>query len=140
MAWVYIIRGSTGRHYIGSAVNLNARFAQHLRGHTATTKRLGDSLEIVAKKEVPTLAEAREIERSLKRKKNPKLASTIYSGRAAPKAFGVGREFDSPLWRDPFFASGDFRFHMAHARPGRRRRLSRFCSTLGVGRCVASFR
>jgi hypothetical protein len=45
-----------------------------LRGHTATTKRLGDSLEIVAKKEVPTLAEAREIERSLKRKKNPKLA------------------------------------------------------------------
>jgi predicted GIY-YIG superfamily endonuclease len=74
MAWVYIIRGSIGRHYIGSAVDLNARFAQHLRGHTATTKRLGDSLEIVAKKEVPTLAKAREIERSLKRKKNPKLA------------------------------------------------------------------
>jgi len=68
MAWVYIIRGSIGRHYIGSAVDLNARFAQHLRGHTATTKRLGDSLEIVPKKEVPTLAEAREIERSLKAK------------------------------------------------------------------------
>jgi predicted GIY-YIG superfamily endonuclease len=80
MAWVYIIRGSIGRHYIGSAVDLNARFAQHLRGHTATTKRLGDSLEIVAKKEVPTLAEAREIERSLKRKKNPKLA--IYHSTA----------------------------------------------------------
>ena len=63
MAWVYVIRGSTGRHYIGSAVDLNARFAQHLRGHTATTKRLGDSLEIVAKNEVPTLAEAQEIER-----------------------------------------------------------------------------
>jgi predicted GIY-YIG superfamily endonuclease len=76
MAWVYIIRGSIGRHYIGSAVDLNARFVQHLRGHTATIKRLGDSLEIVAKKEVPTLAEARELERSLKRKKNPKL--TIY--------------------------------------------------------------
>jgi len=74
MVWVYVIRGSTGRHYIGSAVDLNARFAQHLRDHTATTKRLGDSLEIVAKKEVPTLAEAREIESSLKRKKNPKLA------------------------------------------------------------------
>jgi predicted GIY-YIG superfamily endonuclease len=74
MAWIYVIRGSTGRHYIGLAVDLNARFAQHLRGHTATTKRLGDSLEIVAKKEVSTLAEAREIERSLKRKKNPKLA------------------------------------------------------------------
>src|SRR5438067_13941515 len=59
---------------IGSAVDLNSRFAQHLRSHPATTKRLGDSLEIVAKKEVPTLAEAQEIQRSLKRKKNLKLA------------------------------------------------------------------
>jgi predicted GIY-YIG superfamily endonuclease len=74
MAWVYILRGSSGRHYIGSAVDFDARFAQHLRGHTATTKRLGDTIEIVAKKEVPTLVEAREIERLLKRKKNPKLA------------------------------------------------------------------
>jgi predicted GIY-YIG superfamily endonuclease len=74
MAWVYILRGSTGRHYIGSAVDLDARFAQHLRGHTATTKRLGGQLEIVAKKEVPSLGEARKIERDLKRKKNSKLA------------------------------------------------------------------
>ena len=73
MPWVYILRGSTGRHYIGSAVDLDARFAQHLRGHTATTKRLGD-LEIVAKKEFATLAEARRIERTLKQKKNPRLA------------------------------------------------------------------
>src|SRR5207302_100012 len=35
------------------------------------TKRLGEKLEIVAKKE---MAEARELERILKRKKNPKLA------------------------------------------------------------------
>ena len=74
MAWVYILRGSSGRHCIGSAVDFDARFAQHLRGHTVTTKRLGDTIEIVAKKEVPTLVEAREIERLLKRKKNPKLA------------------------------------------------------------------
>jgi predicted GIY-YIG superfamily endonuclease len=74
MAWVYILRGSTGRHYIGSTADIDARFAQHLRGHTATTKRLGCQLEIVAKKEVNTLAEARAIERTLKRKKNPKLA------------------------------------------------------------------
>ncbi|MBX6326635.1 MAG: GIY-YIG nuclease family protein [Chthoniobacterales bacterium] len=74
MPWVYVLRGSSGRHYIGSAVDLQARFAQHLRGHTATTKRLGEALEIVAKKEVPTLAEARQLERLLKRKKNPKLA------------------------------------------------------------------
>ncbi|MEY2544689.1 MAG: putative endonuclease [Verrucomicrobiota bacterium] len=74
MAWVYILRGSRGRHYIGSAVDLRARFSQHLRGHTATTKRLGNVIEIVAKKEVATLGEARKIERLLKRKKNPKLA------------------------------------------------------------------
>jgi predicted GIY-YIG superfamily endonuclease len=74
MPWVYILRGSAGRHYIGSAVDLDARFAQHLRDHTATTKRLGDQLEIVAKKEVASLDEARKIERNLKRKKNPKLA------------------------------------------------------------------
>jgi len=73
MACVYILRGSSGRHYIGSAVDFDARFAQHLPGHTATTKRLGEKLEVVAKKEVPTLAEARRMERVLKQKKNPRL-------------------------------------------------------------------
>jgi predicted GIY-YIG superfamily endonuclease len=74
MAWVYILQGATGRHYIGSTVDLDACFAQHLRGHTATTKRLGGALKIVAKKEVATLEQAREIERFLKSKKNPELA------------------------------------------------------------------
>ncbi|MEY2563889.1 MAG: hypothetical protein QOH88_2082 [Verrucomicrobiota bacterium] len=54
MAWLYILRGSSRRHYIGSTADFDARFAQHLRGHTATTKRLGDHLEVVAKKEVST--------------------------------------------------------------------------------------
>ena len=74
MPWVYILRGSSGRHYIGSAIDLDTRDAQHLRGHTATTKRPGEKLEIIAKKEVPTPLEARRIESALKRKKNPKLA------------------------------------------------------------------
>ena len=74
MAWVYILQGATGRHYIGSTIDLDARFAQHLRGHTATTKRLGGTLRIVAEKEVPTLQEARKIERFLKSKKNPEIA------------------------------------------------------------------
>jgi predicted GIY-YIG superfamily endonuclease len=74
MPWVYILRGSSGRYYIGSTVDFDARFAQHLRGHTATTKRLGEKLELVAKKETKTLREARGLERMLKRKKNPKLA------------------------------------------------------------------
>jgi putative endonuclease len=67
MAWVYILRGSSGRYYIGSAADLDARFAQHLCGHTATTKRLGAHLEIVARKEVATLGEPRKIEWALSR-------------------------------------------------------------------------
>jgi predicted GIY-YIG superfamily endonuclease len=59
---------------MGSAIDLDARFAQHLRGHTATTRRLGDKLQIVAKKEVPSVGDARKLERILKRKKNPRLA------------------------------------------------------------------
>jgi predicted GIY-YIG superfamily endonuclease len=74
MPWVYVLRGSSGRHYIGSAVDLRARIAQHRRGHTYTTKRLGQDLQLVASKQVKTLQEARMIERTLKAKKNPQLA------------------------------------------------------------------
>jgi predicted GIY-YIG superfamily endonuclease len=74
MASVYILRGSSGRHYIGSAVDLQARFAQHQRGHMHTKKRLEEQLEIVTSKEFSTLKEARQVERLLKQKKNPSVA------------------------------------------------------------------
>ena len=73
MAWVYILRGSTGRHYIGSTHDLEYRMAQHRRGHTHTTKRIG-MFEVVAQREYATLKEARDVDRTLKAKKNPKLA------------------------------------------------------------------
>ncbi len=73
MAWVYILKGSTGRHYIGSTVDLEQRLEQHRRGHTYTTRRPGE-LSIAAAREFSTLEEARRIERELKAKKNPKLA------------------------------------------------------------------
>ena len=73
MAWVYILEGSTGRHYIGSTVDLKQRLEQHRRGHTYTTRRLGE-LRLAAAQEVGTLQEARRIERMLKAKKNPRLA------------------------------------------------------------------
>ncbi|MDQ6911553.1 MAG: GIY-YIG nuclease family protein [Verrucomicrobiota bacterium] len=81
MAWVYILRGANGRHYIGSTVDLDARFIQHVRGHTHTTKRLGGELEIVAQMEFETLEEARKVERELKAKKNPKLAIFLLANR-----------------------------------------------------------
>jgi putative endonuclease len=73
-AWVYVLRGSTGRHYIGSTVDLERRIAEHRRGHTHTTQRLGGDLELVASKEFTSFEEARRIERLLKAKKNPQLA------------------------------------------------------------------
>ncbi len=79
MASVYILRGANGRHYIGSTVDIDARIAQHRRGHTHTTKRLGSSIELIASKQFNTLKEARDFERSLKAKKNPALA--IYALR-----------------------------------------------------------
>src|SRR6266436_985859 len=87
MAWVYILRGSTGRHYIGSTVDLDARFKQHLRGHTATTKRLGAQIEIVAKKEVVTLEAARKMQLILKQKKTPNSQFITCSNRSSPESF-----------------------------------------------------
>ncbi len=74
MAWVYMLRGASGRHYIGSTTDLERRLEQHRRGHTHTTKRLGGGLEVAAALEMPSLQEARALERELKRKKNPQLA------------------------------------------------------------------
>jgi hypothetical protein len=56
-----------------------------LRGHTATTKRLGDTLEIVAKKEESTLGDARKIERSLKRKEESKTRNLPFAAVEQPR-------------------------------------------------------
>ncbi len=71
MFTVYILRGATGRHYIGMTSDLDARLAQHRRGHTHTTKRLGGELELVASRSFETKWEAAEIERRLKSWKQP---------------------------------------------------------------------
>ncbi|MBA2432800.1 MAG: GIY-YIG nuclease family protein [Chthoniobacterales bacterium] len=79
MAWVYILRGSTGRHYIGSTENLERRLREHRHGGTHTTARLGSDLELVASAMLPCIADARRLERELKRKKNPALAIYLLS-------------------------------------------------------------
>lgn len=73
MAWVYILRGSTGRHYIGSTDNIERRLNEHRKGQTHTTARLGE-LIVVARKQTSTLEGAKKLERALKAKKNPQLA------------------------------------------------------------------
>jgi len=47
MAWIYILRGSGGRYYIGSTENLERRIDEHRRGSNHTTRRFGAELEIV---------------------------------------------------------------------------------------------
>ena len=81
MAWAYILRGDSGRHYIGSTTNLERRLHEHQHGQTHSTKRLGGNLEIMAAVELSTIEEARALEREMKRKKNPRLALTMLQGR-----------------------------------------------------------
>jgi putative endonuclease len=74
MAWVYILRGQSGRHYIGSTDDLRRRLEEHQRGSNHTTRRLGGHIELVAARQLSTIAEARTLEFKLKRKKNPQVA------------------------------------------------------------------
>jgi len=76
MACVYILRGAR-RYYIGATDNLERRMAEHRRGSNHTTHRFGGQIELVVAKELPSMAEARKIERILKQKKNPRLAISI---------------------------------------------------------------
>ena len=73
-AWVYILRGASGRHYIGCTENLRRRIAEHSRGNNHTTRRLGGDVQLVASKQFHSMAQARTIELALKHRKNPKLA------------------------------------------------------------------
>ena len=73
-------------------MDLDARFAQDLRGHTATTERLGAKLAIVAKKEVAGLEEARRMRTSTEtQEESSSPAISICNSRA-------GREFESPRY------------------------------------------
>ncbi len=76
MAWVYILHGKQ-RYYIGATDNLERRTVEHKRGSNHTTRRFGRQIELVVAKEVPSMAEARALERTLKRKKNPRIAISI---------------------------------------------------------------
>jgi predicted GIY-YIG superfamily endonuclease len=79
MAWVYILRGSCGRYYIGSSENLDRRLTEHRRGKVHSTHRFGQPLEVVCTKEVADISSAQALERKLKTKKNPQVAIYLLS-------------------------------------------------------------
>ena len=69
MPFVYILKSSSGKYYIGSTTNLNRRMKQHQsKTHTHATKRLGD-LDLIFSQEYLTLSDARSVERKLKKLK-----------------------------------------------------------------------
>jgi predicted GIY-YIG superfamily endonuclease len=79
MAWAYILRGASGRHYVGATENLDRRLLEHRRGNVHSTARLGGSIILAASKQLGCMTDALVLERSLKRKKNPALAIYILS-------------------------------------------------------------
>ncbi|MEY2484639.1 MAG: putative endonuclease [Verrucomicrobiota bacterium] len=81
MAWVYILQGER-RYYIGATDNLDRRIAEHMRGSNHTTRRFGQKVELTAAKQLPSMTEARVLERQLKRKKNPRLAILALKSRS----------------------------------------------------------
>jgi len=83
-AWVYILRGSAGRHYIGSTGDLKRRLVEHKSGSCHTTRRLGAEIEVVARLRCSSLHEARLLERRLKRMKNPQAAIAFVLGASSP--------------------------------------------------------
>jgi predicted GIY-YIG superfamily endonuclease len=70
LAWVYILRGTSGKFYIGSTDNLPRRLEQHQRGLTPSSKRLGLPLILIVSRTFATLPQARATERQLKSWKN----------------------------------------------------------------------
>ena len=81
---VYILRGSSGRHYIGSTENLGRRLDEHRRGSCHTTRRLGTNLELVIEQECSSMTEAKLLEQRLKRMKNPRAAIEFIRARSSP--------------------------------------------------------
>ncbi len=73
---VYILKGT--RYYVGSTNDLERRLDQHRRGHTATTKRIGD-WQLATFIPCETIEEARQLERKIKRSKN--IERWLHTGR-----------------------------------------------------------
>jgi putative endonuclease len=82
MAWVYVLRGASQRHYFGATDRLNQRVSEHQRGSNHTTRRLGGELRLVASREVDSMEEARALENRLKRMKNPAKAIQFLNSRS----------------------------------------------------------
>jgi putative endonuclease len=66
MPAAYVLKSqSTGKFYVGSALDLNRRLSEHQRGHSPYTKNRGPWV-LVHSERYKTLAEARQREHQIK--------------------------------------------------------------------------
>jgi predicted GIY-YIG superfamily endonuclease len=70
MAWVYILRGASERHYFGATDHLNQRISEHQREQPHHACASGP-IRLLASREVASMEEARALEKLLKKMKNP---------------------------------------------------------------------
>jgi len=80
MPAVYILQSeSTGRFYIGCAAHVLARYAEHQRGQTTSTRGRGPWI-LVYQERFDTLADARRRERQLKSWKSHRSIQELIEG------------------------------------------------------------
>jgi putative endonuclease len=82
---VYILYfDASNKYYIGSTNNLKRRLQEHEKGHTPSTKRLGNSFKLVFHQTTSTLALARTAEYRIKSwKRRDYIERIIDEGRVA---------------------------------------------------------
>lgn len=66
IGYVYILKSSDGRYYVGSTTNVANRVKQHESGHTHSTMRF-DNPELVFHQKFGSIQEARAIETKIKK-------------------------------------------------------------------------
>ena len=68
MPFVYILKSSSGKYYVGSTLELRKRLRDHRSGQTYSTNRMGE-LNLIFSQEYSSLSDARSVERKLKKLK-----------------------------------------------------------------------
>ena len=76
MAWLYILRLSNGKYYIGSTSNLNQRINDHSLGKSPYTKKFLP-IQLKFSQEFPNLSDANKMEKYLKKLKSRKIIEKI---------------------------------------------------------------
>jgi len=78
MAWVYILRLSNNKYYIGSTTNLSQRIKDHNNGKSNYTSKFLP-LTLQFSKEYATISEANLAEKYLKRQKSRIILEQVIS-------------------------------------------------------------